>query len=107
MWHAPIVIERDLLALRVEATCRRLRTGRRTEVDTAAYEDAMSAVVAELAEGMRRQREVATEVPAPLPDVSNIRKAWSELTVEHQLDSVVFSWRSIHLCQQEGGWWCL
>lgn len=86
------VITRDLLALLDESTWRKLRamSGRPAEVDSTGYDEAMRTLIerfnagefdalelATYAEGLKRQRDAAIADPVRLPDVADVRAAWT------------------------------
>lgn len=88
------LVSDDLLDLLDVDAWRRLRAGVVEPADTAAYDDAMTELVdrfgagevdattfADMAEGLRRQRNAATTERPALPDVDDVRRAWPTLDV--------------------------
>jgi site-specific DNA recombinase len=91
------VVEHDLLGLLDPAAWRRLRQGRPVVEDTSGYEAALAeltarfaaddigaAELAELAEGLRRQRKAASTPAKRLPDIGDLAKAWPKFSVEQR-----------------------
>jgi hypothetical protein len=91
------LVQRDVLAMLDPKAWRRLRQGQTSTVDSSGFEDAMNelsarfvagdidaAELSELAEALRRQQETVSAPPPPLPDVVDVKKAWSKLNLEQR-----------------------
>lgn len=91
-------VTRNLVALLDRETWHGLRVRRDTPSEVSdGFDESMTLLMdrfkageidplelADLAEGLRRQRDAASSVPLPLPDVSNVAKEWPSLTVDQQ-----------------------
>jgi DNA invertase Pin-like site-specific DNA recombinase len=91
------IVEQHVVGFLDPKTWRRFRQGRRSVVDTDAFETAMDALndrfkagdiegteLGRLADELRRQQEIASTPAPPLPDVPDVAKAWEGLSLEQR-----------------------